>query len=304
MNQIQMIIIAIAAATVAFLVFISLLYLYHRKSGKDEEPDETDEESRSDVKQQRKHEAGSSWWTIPITTKSAIKFEIPEKQVKVENVQPEGATVTHKKALGRGRSASTGKTSPRHRASPSVDMLDEPGVKTEGVTPQRMSSSNDPDAPLGKLHFGIQYDFTATTLTVVVRRGVGLPAKDFSGTSDPYVKILLLPDRKTKMETSVKRRCLNPYWNETFCFEGFPYQKVQSRILNLQVYDYDKFSRNDPIGEVFVPLCEVNMTDGCTLWKSLQPIQKSRDEDRRRYYVFGYAYGVLGPTGFLCIEFV
>lgn len=42
----------------------------------------------------------------------------------------------------------------------------------------------------------------------------------FSGTSDPYVKVTLLPDKKRKLETKVKHRTLNPRWNETFYFEG------------------------------------------------------------------------------------
>lgn len=52
-------------------------------------------------------------------------------------------------------------------------------------------------------------------------RAVDLPAKDFlSGTSDPYVKIMLLPDKQSKLSTSIKRRNLNPRWNEIFDFEG------------------------------------------------------------------------------------
>jgi hypothetical protein len=38
---------------------------------------------------------------------------------------------------------------------------------------------------------------------------------------------------------------------------GFPIQKLQSRVLHLHVFDYDRFSRDDSIGEVFVPLCQV-----------------------------------------------
>ena len=60
------------------------------------------------------------------------------------------------------------------------------------------------------------------TLTLRVMRAVSLPAKDFSGTSDPYVKIMLLPDKKTKLQTNIKRRNLNPRWNELFAFEGEP----------------------------------------------------------------------------------
>ena len=41
-----------------------------------------------------------------------------------------------------------------------------------------------------------------------------------SGTSDPFVKILLLPNKKHKVETKVKRKNLNPVWNETLLIEG------------------------------------------------------------------------------------
>ena len=47
-----------------------------------------------------------------------------------------------------------------------------------------------------------------------------LPAKDFSGTSDPYVKIMLLPDRKHRLVSNIRRKSLNPRWDEKFSFEG------------------------------------------------------------------------------------
>ena len=75
---------------------------------------------------------------------------------------------------------------------------------------------------LGRIQFSVKYDFQEMTLTLRVMRGVELPAKDFSGTSDPYVKIMLLPDKKHKLQTNIKRRNLNPRWNEVFAFEGIP----------------------------------------------------------------------------------
>lgn len=73
---------------------------------------------------------------------------------------------------------------------------------------------------LGKIQFSLSYDFQEMTLTLRIIRAIELPAKDFSGTSDPYVKILLLPDKKHKLTTNIKRRNLNPRWNEVFAFEG------------------------------------------------------------------------------------
>lgn len=43
------------------------------------------------------------------------------------------------------------------------------------------------------------------------------------------------------------------------------------RVLYLQVLDYDRFSRNDPIGEVSIPLNKVDLTQMQTFWKDLKP---------------------------------
>lgn len=76
------------------------------------------------------------------------------------------------------------------------------------------------DYHLGKIHVALSYDFQSLTLTLKILQAQQLPAKDFTGTSDPYVKILLLPDKKHKLLTKVKKKNLNPRWNECFLFEG------------------------------------------------------------------------------------
>jgi len=42
---------------------------------------------------------------------------------------------------------------------------------------------------------------------------------DAGGSSDPYVKVFLLPDKKKKFETKVHRKTLNPVFNENFVFK-------------------------------------------------------------------------------------
>jgi len=73
---------------------------------------------------------------------------------------------------------------------------------------------------LGRIQFSVSYDFDEQTLTVKIIKAEGLAAKDLSGTSDPYVKISLLPDKKHTLSTNIKRKNLNPRWNEVFAFEG------------------------------------------------------------------------------------
>lgn len=42
---------------------------------------------------------------------------------------------------------------------------------------------------------------------------------DVGGSSDPYVKLYLLPDKKKKFETKVQRKTLDPNFNESFSFK-------------------------------------------------------------------------------------
>lgn len=65
----------------------------------------------------------------------------------------------------------------------------------------------------------MEYDFNANSLSVTVLQAEDLPALDMGGTSDPYVKVYLLPDKKKKFETKVHRKTLNPVFNETFVFK-------------------------------------------------------------------------------------
>lgn len=63
------------------------------------------------------------------------------------------------------------------------------------------------------------------------------------------------------------------YWDcvVSIFFSGFPYEKVVQRTLYLQVLDYDRFSRNDPIGEVSIPLNKLDLANMQTFWKELKP---------------------------------
>ena len=65
-------------------------------------------------------------------------------------------------------------------------------------------------------------------------KGKDLAAKDTNGLSDPYVRITLLPDKKQRLDTKIKRRTLNPRWNETIYFEGMSCE-IQEISIN-QMY--------------------------------------------------------------------
>nr|XP_020663896.1 synaptotagmin-3 [Pogona vitticeps]XP_020663897.1 synaptotagmin-3 [Pogona vitticeps]XP_020663898.1 synaptotagmin-3 [Pogona vitticeps]XP_020663899.1 synaptotagmin-3 [Pogona vitticeps]XP_020663901.1 synaptotagmin-3 [Pogona vitticeps]XP_020663902.1 synaptotagmin-3 [Pogona vitticeps]XP_020663903.1 synaptotagmin-3 [Pogona vitticeps] len=122
----------------------------------------------------------------------------------------------------------------------------------------------------GRLSFGLRYAYTTEQLVVRILRGVDLPAKDANGFSDPYVKMYLLPDRKKKFQTKVHRKTLNPVFNETFSF-NVPFAELPSRKLHFSVYDFDRFSRHDLIGQVVLDnLLELAERDTDTpLWRDI-----------------------------------
>lgn len=122
----------------------------------------------------------------------------------------------------------------------------------------------------GKINFSLRYDYENETLLVHILKAFDLPAKDLCGSSDPYVKVYLLPDRK-KFQTRVHRKTLNPTFDEIFHFP-VPYDELQARKLHLSVFDFDRFSRHDMIGEVEVDnLFEVSdLSRETSIWKDIQ----------------------------------
>ena len=72
----------------------------------------------------------------------------------------------------------------------------------------------------GEVLFGLEYH--SGQLLVRVVRARDLAAADKGGSSDPYVKTYLLPDKKreTKKKTKVVKKTLNPTYNETLKVRG------------------------------------------------------------------------------------
>ncbi|XP_032816061.2 synaptotagmin-9-like isoform X3 [Petromyzon marinus] len=141
------------------------------------------------------------------------------------------------------------------------------------------TAANDGRTLAGKLNFALHYDYEMEQLLVRVCRAAELPAKDFSGTSDPYVKIYLLPDRKRKYQTKVHRKTLNPVFEETFQF-FVPYAELPARRLHFSVYDFDRFSRHDTIGQVVVDNLfeESDLSRETSLWRDIECVASEKDD--------------------------
>ncbi|XP_067419938.1 double C2-like domain-containing protein alpha isoform X2 [Emydura macquarii macquarii] len=116
----------------------------------------------------------------------------------------------------------------------------------------------------GRILLALTYSSERRGLLVGILRCAHLAAMDVNGYSDPYVKTYLRPDveKKSKHKTSVKKKTLNPEYNEvlegaggaqgTPQFAEFFYEIDQAELaqksLEVTVWDYDIGKSNDFIG--------------------------------------------------------
>jgi synaptotagmin-1 len=136
------------------------------------------------------------------------------------------------------------------------------------------------EVKLGRLQFKIDYDFNQANLAVTVIQAEELPGLDMSGTSDPYVKVYLLPDKKKKFETKVHRKTLAPVFNETFNFK-VPYAEITTKTLVFAVYDFDRFSKHDQIGEVKIPLNQIDLAQTIEEWRDLTSVEGEQGQENK-----------------------
>ncbi|XP_029046042.1 synaptotagmin 1 isoform X2 [Osmia bicornis bicornis] len=143
------------------------------------------------------------------------------------------------------------------------------------------AESKQSEVKLGRLQYKLEYDFNTNSLAVTVIQAEDLPALDMGGTSDPYVKVYLLPDKKKKFETKVHRKTLSPVFNETFTFKSVPYADAMNKTLVFAIFDFDRFSKHDQIGEVKVPLCQVDLAQTIEEWRELQSVEGEGGQDNK-----------------------
>uniref|UniRef100_A0A915NY82 C2 domain-containing protein n=1 Tax=Meloidogyne floridensis TaxID=298350 RepID=A0A915NY82_9BILA len=132
---------------------------------------------------------------------------------------------------------------------------------------------------LGRIQYKLDYDFQQGQLAVTVIQAENLPGMDMSGTSDPYVKLYLLPEKKKKVETKVHRKTLNPVFNETFIFK-VPFNELPSKTLVFSIYDFDRFSKHDQIGQVILPLGKIDLGQVIEEWKDIQPPPDDKEAEK------------------------
>ncbi|XP_050391697.1 uncharacterized protein LOC126810590 isoform X2 [Patella vulgata] len=89
-------------------------------------------------------------------------------------------------------------------------------------------------------------------LQVMVKEARNLTAIRSNGTSDPFCKGYLLPDKHKsgKQKTPVVKKNCSPVWNYLFVFDDVLLDDLPERSLELTIWDHDTLSSNDFLGGI------------------------------------------------------
>ena len=93
-------------------------------------------------------------------------------------------------------------------------------------------------------------------LQVKVKEAKGIPAADSNGKSDPYVVLTINAQKK---KTKIIEKTLEPKWYEEFRFD---IDDSKPSVLRLEVFDHDKFSKDDSLGHFELNLKTANIPIG------------------------------------------
>ncbi|KAM9611426.1 synaptotagmin-15-like isoform 2-T2 [Morphnus guianensis] len=135
--------------------------------------------------------------------------------------------------------------------------------------PEDKSETDFPEGNIGRLWFSIEYEKESERLLVslIKVRKLQPPADSCS----PFVKIYLLPDERSYLQSKTKRKTLNPQFDENFVFQVSSKMLLQ-RTLKFLVYHVDKQKKHHLLGQVTFPLKNQTLTDDnkLVIWRDLE----------------------------------
>ncbi|XP_051841585.1 extended synaptotagmin-3 [Antechinus flavipes] len=161
---------------------------------------------------------------------------------------------------------------PHKKMSPSMSSLNSMASSCFDMTGSSLTIDTDENCqPLGEIQLTVRYMSLRHNLVVLINGCRNLRPCCSSGV-DPYVRVYLLPERKwtSRKKTSVKRKTLNPQYDEKFEF-CVPMEEVKKRTLDIAVKNHRPFGshKRKELGKVLIDLSKKDLIKGFTQWYEL-----------------------------------
>ncbi|NXH94952.1 ESYT3 protein, partial [Pachycephala philippinensis] len=226
----------------------------------------------------------------PMSKDSAALEPLPKKDSGEDLGAKDSSAAPVPSETVSGLDEAEGKQNPEHgppsalpsgaAAVPTLPVLQEmrlaPSVTSLGSLPSscfELSSSNldipnGTEMPLGEIQLTVRYASIRQSLVVLVNGCRNLVPSSNRGV-DPYVRIYLLPDRRwtSRKKTSVKKKTLNPQYDEKFeFFESL--ENVKKRSLDIAVKNSRPFISQErkELGKVRIDLSQEDLIKGFAQW--------------------------------------
>ncbi|CAG5958574.1 unnamed protein product, partial [Menidia menidia] len=109
--------------------------------------------------------------------------------------------------------------------------------------------------------FTFDMSFDQIQLIVGIKQANNLKAMDMGRSSDPYVKIYILPEKSKTYETKLTKAVL------------------QKSTVVMKVFDFNRFSKHEIIGELRLQLSDVDWNHVIEEWQDLAEPAKFEEEN-------------------------
>ncbi|CAF3696841.1 unnamed protein product, partial [Didymodactylos carnosus] len=172
-------------------------------------------------------------------------------------------------ASDRGSGGIGDRTNSSVRGEGDDSSVEDPNERRDRLSPIK-------DEGYGHLRCSVRFDRSRSKLIVRVHEAKDLINTDRNSLSDPYVRILLLPDKrkKTKRRTKVIKDSLQPVWDEAFEYD-LTLEEARMKTVDLTVKnDRSLFSTEKVfMGQALITLGNLNLDDENLIdqWYTLEP---------------------------------
>uniref|UniRef100_A0A8C3PFD0 Protein piccolo n=1 Tax=Chrysemys picta bellii TaxID=8478 RepID=A0A8C3PFD0_CHRPI len=202
---------------------------------------------------------------------------------ELQKVSLQQSPLVASSAVEKGSHVHSGTPSASSSAVPSPGQPGSPSVSKKRHSSKPTEATKSTSHPItGEIQLQINYDKHLGNLIIHILQARNLAPRDNNGYSDPFVKVYLLPGRgaEYKRRTKYVQKSLNPEWNQTVIYKNISMEQLKKKTLEVTVWDYDRFSSNDFLGEILIELSSTSQIDNTPRWYPLKEQTESIDHGK------------------------